>query len=159
MSQKATDALFTAMLAGLKSVLDGGFLYLFAGPMPATPGEALDLVALHTQIAKISAGGDGVTGLTFDAAVGDSIFKSAQAWSGTAAFDGAESAATSLTPSFFRLCPAGDTGRTLVTTPRIQGDIGAIGSGAALEVSSLALAPAAPVSIVTFQGRLRGWGA
>ena len=41
---KATPNLLAAAMAGIKSELDGGTLFYFAGPVPADAGDALDMV-------------------------------------------------------------------------------------------------------------------
>ncbi|WP_251267931.1 hypothetical protein, partial [Enterobacter hormaechei] len=57
-----------ALLGQVKNALDGGFLYVFAGPVPASADDALDMVGSHTQLAKLSVSGGG---LTFSAPVGN----------------------------------------------------------------------------------------
>lgn len=128
---KVTPALAAAALAlGIKAELDGGFVYIYAGPVPAEPGDALNMVDDHTELAKLSVDGDGVTGLTFATPTDATLSKNGDEWSGLVAFDGAEDAETSLTPTFFRFCPSGDNGRGAVTTPRLQGTAsGPTGSG------------------------------
>lgn len=135
---KITADLAEAMLAGVKDALDGGFIFLFAGPVPTNPNDALDMVTLHTQLAKLSVEGDGVTGLTLATPDGFTLSKNDDEWSGTIAFDGADDGETSLAPTFFRFCPAGDTGRGAATTPRLQGTAsGPTGAGDAKVGSDL----------------------
>ena len=112
-------------LAALKAEFDGGRMFWFAGPVPATADEALDMVADHTQLVEMTESGDGVTGLTFQAPSGSAMVKAAaEDWSGLIAFDGAEDAETTLTATFYRFCTDGDTGRGVASAPRLQGTIG-----------------------------------
>ena len=133
---KITADLAEAMLTGVKTALDGGFIYIFAGAVPAGPDEALDMGATHTQLAMISVDGDGVTGLTLAAPSGATLSKNGDEWSGLVAFDGAEDAEASLTPTFFRFCPSGDNGRGAATTERLQGTAGGPTSAADMKLGS-----------------------
>lgn len=142
---------------GIKEQFDAGILYLFAGPVPNTADEALDMVNDHTQVVAISVNGDG-TGLTFDAPVAGVLAKAAaENWTGTVAFDGADDAELSLQPSFFRFCAAGDTGRGAAdgsTGYRIQGSVGPAASGADLLIGGTGvLEPtgAQPVGVFNIQ--------
>lgn len=133
MSSEAAEA----MLAALKTELDAGFMYFFAGPVPDSPEDALDMDAAHTQVAMLSESGDGVTGLTFAAPADHTLTKTpAEDWRGVVLFDGADDSETTLTPTFFRFCPDGDDGRGAATTPRLQGTIGGPNSTADVRLSS-----------------------
>lgn len=136
MSYKITDDLAAAMLTAFKTEMDLGFLYIFAGPVPATPDLALDMGADHTQVAVLTVADDGITGLEFLAATGSVISKNSDVWEGTIEFDGAEDGETTLTPTFFRFCAAADTGRTAADTPRLQGTVGGPSSTADLRLAS-----------------------
>lgn len=134
---RMTPDLAEAVLNALKSELDGGFLYFFAGPVPDGPEDALDMMNDHTQVAMLSESNDGVTGLTFAAASDHTISKTpGEDWRGTVTFDGADDSETTLTPTFFRFCPDGDDGRGAATTPRLQGTIGGPNSTADVRLSS-----------------------
>ena len=133
---RMTPDLAEELLAAFKSELDGGFLYIFAGPVPATPSAALNMGADHTQIARLTEDADGTTGLTFASPVDHTITKApAEAWRGLVAFDGADDSETTLTPTFFRFCPTGDDGRGAADTPRLQGTVGGPNSTANLRLS------------------------
>ena len=133
MAAKATNDLYAAALSAFKDELDGGFLYDFSGAVPAEASDALDVVTEHTELVKMSVGGDGTTGLTFNTPTGNMLSKTtAEVWKGVITFSGAESAETTLTPTFYRFCPAGDDGRGAASTPRIQGTVGGPSSGADL---------------------------
>lgn len=142
MSLKRTIALAQHLAAAIKTNLDGGFLYVYAGPPPATSDEALDLVTLHTELVKISISG-GATGLTFDAPVAGVLSKAAaETWSGTNAFDGVDDADSALAPTFYRFCKSGDNGRgaaNSTTGDRIQGTAGGPSSGADLQFGTATL--------------------
>lgn len=114
-------ALKTALLGtgSVDSVLDGFFIYIFKGPVPATADAVLDMVGQHTQLAVVSLASGGVSGgneLTFGSASAGSISKAAGTWSGPIVSVGAAAggAPTTHTPTFMRLCNGlTDTGRTL----------------------------------------------
>lgn len=122
---KTTVALRNHLLdtGSFAAALGGGRLYLFAGPEPATAGEALDIGTSHALIGEVTESDDGVTGLTFAAASGGVMQKDgSEAWESTAAATGAM--------TFFRFCESGDDGEGDASTSikRIQGTIGPNGS-------------------------------
>ena len=57
----------------LKSLFNGGFIYLYSGPVPATAEEAVD--GSSVLLGKISESDDGVTGLTFEATAPSGILR------------------------------------------------------------------------------------
>lgn len=132
---KYTDALATAMLAALKSELDGGYLYIFAGTVPADCSDALDMATDHTQVVRISVGGAAV-GITFDAPTANTLSKAAaETWSGLVEFDGTVAGPGTITPTFWRLCGPGDNGRSASNVlPRLQGTVGGPASSADLRL-------------------------
>lgn len=133
MSGKNTNDLADTIATAVRTALNGGFLYLYSGPVPATADEALDMVNDHTEIAMFSESDDGITGLTFDASVNGVLNKAAaEDWRATTSFDGADSAELNLAWSFYRFCPSGDNGRGAATGPRVQGTVGGPTSGADL---------------------------
>lgn len=108
-------ALRNALLQGtsVKEALGGGFIYFYAGTVPADADAALDMTVttgVHTQLAKIAADAtpvaDGITGLTFDAVTNGALPKApAQTWAGIIDFvgkDQAQAGVSALTASFFR---------------------------------------------------------
>lgn len=126
---KATPDLAAAALNAMASILNGGTLRYFAGPVPAEAGDALDMVSQHTELVVLSVDGEG-NGLTFDAATGGVLPKAAsETWSGLVDFDGAQDSETTLTPTFFRFCASGDDGRD-AGEGRVQGTIGGPSSSA-----------------------------
>lgn len=118
---------------GIKEQFDGGFLYLFAGPVPNTANEALDLVTSHSGVIKISLDGAGVTGLTFAAPSAGFISKTvAEAWKGTVDITGLHNADSTIDPTFFRFCTAADDGSGVANSTtgyRLQGTVGSISGG------------------------------
>ena len=136
MSYKITDDLAAIMLSAFKSEMDLGFIYVFAGTVPASPDEALDMGSDHTQVAMLTVDDDGTTGLEFDAPDGAVVSKNSDVWEGTIEFDGFEDAEVTLTPTFFRFCAAGDDGRAAATTPRLQGTVGGPASTADLRLAT-----------------------
>lgn len=118
---------------GIKEQFDGGFLYLFAGPVPASADEALDLVTLHSGVAKFTESDDGTTGLTFDAPVDGFIGKAtAEAWEATIDITGFHGSDTTIEPTFFRYCMGADDGSGAANTTtgyRLQGTVGSINGG------------------------------
>lgn len=128
-----SNELAAAALAAVKAELDGGFLYIYSGAVPAAADSALDTDNEHTQLVQLSVGGDGVTGLTFATPTGPVMSKTpAEAWEGLVAFDGAEDSETELTPTFYRFCATGDDGRAADNGPRLQGTVGGPTSGASI---------------------------
>lgn len=136
MSYKATPQALDAMLAMLKSDLDGGTVYVFAGPVPAEAGAALDM-GQHTQVARFTLNGDGATGLTFDAPSDGALPKpGAAVWEGLVAFEGAQAGQSSLAPTFFRFGKTGDNCRASTTAARLQGTAGGPSSSANMKLTS-----------------------
>lgn len=131
-----TPALLAAALNGMKAALDGGNLYYFAGAVPADANDALNMSTTHTQVAKFTESNDGTTGLTFQTATAGTLPKTpAEDWKATVALDGFDAGPT-ITPTFFRFCPAGDNGRGAGSGARVQGTLGGPSSGAFIELVS-----------------------
>ena len=137
MAFEITPALAADAMAALRTSLNGGYLYYFAGPVPANPGDALDMVTQHTQLCRISLNGT-ATGITFAVPTNEVLLKTAaETWSGLVDFAGAQQATPTLTPTFFRFCASGDDGRDgAAGRKRIQGTIGAPASSADLVLGS-----------------------
>lgn len=159
-STATANALANAI--GLTTQLDGGRLYIFAGPEPATADEALDMGADHTEIVEITESGDGSTGLTFDAPAAGLLSKAAaESWQETAAFDGAEDGEASLVATFFRFCASGDDGRSAAnasTGYRLQGSVGNLSSAADMKMSNTTRTNSALVNIDSFGVRIGSIG-
>lgn len=128
-----------AVAGALKDVLDGGFLRLYSGPVPADADAALSGVTLLNEI---SAGGTG-TPLNFEGtAPGGVLVKSvAETWTGDNLAGG--------TPTFFRYVLSGDAGDASSSAVRFQGSAGALGSD--MFISVLPLVDEAPLSFSVFQ--------
>ena len=134
---KYSTSLAELILDAMAGGLNDGFIYYFAGSVPDSADDALDMATDHTEVAKISVAG-GVTGITFDAATGNTLAKAAaEAWSGLIAFDGTVAGPGTITPTFFRFCSAGDDGRAAHAPGdmRLQGTIGGPSSGANIRLS------------------------
>ncbi len=148
---KTSTNLKNTLLSAIKTGLDGGFLYLFSGTAPATSGETLDMVAVHTQIAKLSLSG-GATGLTFATPSAGVMLKTvAEQWEAVAAFSGFASGAGTLAPTFARFCASGDDGRTAGSGARLQFTAGGNGSGKEILLTASPYAPGAAVELKQFQ--------
>lgn len=162
-------ALRNALLEGssVKEELDGGFLYFYAGPVPADADTALDMVDDHTQLAKLAADDPpvdaGVTGLTFEAAATNGALPktAAESWAALVHFNGADDAQAGvgpLTAAFFRFCGPGDDGRAAGTTstPRIQGTIAVAGADINMTSASLSDNGTNEVGLAAFEVRMPG---
>lgn len=152
MSYKLNDDLANKALNAIAAELAGSFLHMFAGPIPTSPDAALDMVNNHTLVNTISVNGDGVTGVSFGTPSASALPKSpAESWVGTAAFDGAEGDETELVATFFRLCASGENGQGAGgASPRLQGSIGATGSGADMERANPTIEAGEVVAIDNF---------
>lgn len=141
MTISISAALRNGMLQGssLKEQLDGGFLYVYAGTVPADADAALDMTNVHTQLVKVTSDAvpadSGSTGLNFDTTASNGALAKAPAetWAGKINFvgkDAAQAGVGPLTATFFRFCAAGDNGQAAGSgsTPRIQGTIGTAGA-------------------------------
>lgn len=151
MAVSLSVALRNGMLQGssLKEQLDGGFIYVYAGPVPADADTALDMTNLHTQLVKITSDAvpadDGSTGINWEsAAVNGAIPKeTTETWAGKINFVGKDAASAGVSPltaTFFRICSAADNGQGVGggSTPRVQGTINT--AGAEFNVTSTSLA-------------------
>lgn len=143
---------------GLKEQLDGGKLFIYAGPVPATADDALDMVEDHTLVAIITESDDGATGLTFeDPDNGILAKKVAETWLGETDFDGADDSDPTLVCTFFRFCADGDNGQGAAdssTGYRLQGTIGGPNSGADMVRGNPEVAEAQPFPIGSFAIRI-----
>lgn len=104
----------------LRSLINGGFLYLFSGPVPATSDEAID--GASALVMKLSESNDGVTGLTFEATATNGILRktTSETWSGEVGVGAGG------TVTFFRFCVGSDNGEGVAggTDYRVQGTVG-----------------------------------
>lgn len=150
MTLKASIALANGLLQGssLKEQLDNGFIFIFAGAVPADADAALDMVGTHTLLAKIAADAvpadAGVTGLQFAAAASNRAIPKlgSQTWAGKVHFvgkDAAQAGVGPLTATFYRFCAAADDGQGAGTgsTPRLQGTVAT--SGGDINLTNVAL--------------------
>ena len=139
---------------GFKSTLqgpDGFFIHLFAGTVPAAPGDALNLATTHTLLGTCTVDSDGTTGCTFDAAVGEVLQKAAaETWGGVFAFDGFGDASPTLTATFFRAAPKADNCQGAGAGPRLQGTITATGGGGDMTLDNVVLASGQQFNVTGF---------
>lgn len=128
-----------AITDSLKALLDGGYLRIYSGAVPASADAALGAAVL---INEISAGGGG-TVLTFEAtAPGGVLVKAvAENWTGNNLVGG--------TPTFFRYVLAADAGDASSSAVRIQGTAGPLGSD--MFISTIPMIESAPQSFSVFQ--------
>ena len=144
MAVKVSTGLRNALLdsSSLKGILDGGFLDIYSGTIPATADDALTGATL---LCRVSNGG---SGLTFDTnAVGGVLSKNpSEVWQGLNTASGVA--------SFFRFVSASDTGAASDTEKRIQGTVAVL--GADLNISNTSLTVSAPQAIQFFYVALPG---
>lgn len=104
----------------LRSLINGGFIYCYTGPVPETADEAVD--GSSALAFKMSVDDDGSTGLTFEASATNGVLRatSSELWKGHNA------TGSSKTITFFRFCVGSDTGDDVagVSDYRLQGTIG-----------------------------------
>lgn len=132
-----------AVTGSKKAALDGGFLYYYSGPVPASADDPID--AASTMLAKFSVNADGLTGLTFEGAAADGVLSksAAEAWKSVVAATG--------NASFFRFCDAGDAGTAAsATAKRIQGTLGTTAASDA-QITTTALVTGATLNVDLFQ--------
>lgn len=139
---KLSTALRQGIAVGdsFKDLLDGGFVHIYTGAVPASADAA---IGSATLLCKLSVGGDDVTPLTFESTAPGGILskKASENWTGNNLVSG--------TPTFFRYVLDGDAGDASTTAIRFQGSAGGLGSD--MFISSLPLVADAPQSFSLFQ--------
>lgn len=146
---RLSNALRTAIMVtgSVKSRLDGGFLFMFAGTQPASAEDA----AAGALLAAVSIDAAGATGLTLVAgdATGQAKKTAAEAWkalglaAGTARWYRFQRLDTNLaTTQAAALAAAGGV------VERVDGSVGT--SGADLIAASVAVALNAPITVDTY---------
>jgi hypothetical protein len=137
MSLKTSTGLRNGVLAtgSLKSLLNGGFIKIYAGTVPSSADDAIGSATLLNTISVNSTG----TGINFDTAASAGVLSKAPAevWSGVNAASG--------TATFYRHVAAADDGTLSTTQPRIQGTVSTV--GADLNLSSVSLTSGATQTI------------
>lgn len=128
---KTSTALRNAALVtgSVKSVMDGGFIDIYAGAVPATADAS---VGGATKLCRISLASS-TTGINFDTdAIEGVILKApAEVWSGVNLATG--------TATFYRFVKVEDDGFASTTAPRIQGSVGVVGADLNLSSTELVL--------------------
>ena len=138
----------------VSGLLTGCAIYIFNGPIPASADEALDMTSTHTQLAVIEPSG----GISFDTPTNGLLPKQAsQTWEGTIAFDGAQSGASSLAATFFRIAASGDNARGAgsSTSYRIQGTAGGPNDGGEMDVGAATLVANGTNTVTLTVGNIR----
>lgn len=150
MTIKVSTALAHAVLVSgsMKTLLDGGFLYLYSGTAPATADAAIGTgQALLVKISKDA----GATGLSFGTTpAAGKLGKNADTWSGgTPSAEG--------TATFYRWCMDDDdgTGAAGVGDYRVQGSVAT--SAADLNMENPVVASSSGIDIDDFGLDLSGW--
>lgn len=119
MTLKLSTGLRTDTLSAgsVKSLLDGGFIDIYSGPVPNSADDSIGSAVLMCRISTDGAG----TGLTLSpTSVSGVLVKDAEdVWIGTKLQTG--------TPTFYRHVAADDDGTASQTAPRIQGSVGLAG--------------------------------
>ena len=120
----------------VQEVFYKGFIDLYTGSIPSSPDNA----PVGTKLVRIYSDGLAV-GISFDdASSGSMNKKTGETWSG--------SGITSGTIGWYRLVAPNDSGGTSTTEERIDGDISTV--GASINLSSLTMQTAVPLTISTF---------
>lgn len=124
---------------GIKGSLAAGFIYIYTGTPPATP----DTGATGTLLGKVTKNNDGITGLTFDAAVaGVSSKAAAETWQFTGLAAGQA--------AWFRFSEAADTPTvTDSTKARIDGTLGTAGADVNIANTSITVGAVSTVDSFT----------
>lgn len=128
-----------AITGSLKALLDGGYLRIYSGTIPASADASIGSAVL---LVEISDGGAGDL-LHFEATAPGGVLSKAvgETWVGTTAVAG--------TPTFFRYVLDGDAGDASTSAVRFQGTAGALGND--MFIDSLPLTVSQPVSFPLFQ--------
>lgn len=113
MALKLSTGMAAELATAKKTALDGGFINIYAGTVPADADAA---IGSATLLCTLTEDGDGVTGLTLDQD-GHILKKpAATVWAGTNVASG--------TATFYRHVAVGDTGAASTTQVREQGLVG-----------------------------------
>lgn len=117
---KLSTGLRDHLLTGgdFQSGVDGGVIYIYSGPEPATADAAL---AGNTLLNVISLNATGA-GITMAAAAASGVLgkNASEVWRGLIVSDG--------TASFYRFASLTDDGLESTTAKRIQGTVGTVGA-------------------------------
>lgn len=124
------------VVGSLKQILDGGFIRVYSGPVPASADAAL---SGNDLLVEISASGLGVT---FEPTAGDAtlVKNLSEIWQGDVLQNG--------TATFFRFEHQADTGTQTTAEVRMQGTVG--GAAADLTISNSSLVQGSPQRLEYF---------
>lgn len=124
---------------GFLEALDGGVLKVYSA---VTPPATADDAVTGTLLMTLTAGGDGVTGLTFEAPVDGLLTKSvSQVWM-------TDAVNVSGSCTYFRFVLPSDAGASSTTAPRVQGSVGLM--GADMNLTSTAVTATEPWTLNYF---------
>ena len=130
MGFEISGAIQDIMMDALKADLDGFYIRIYKGTVPADSGDAIadepgDLLVTITESGS-------ATGLTFEASSGGVLSKAtAETWVGTVTQTG--------TATYYRASPTDDTGTADNTISRLQGTVGTLNADLLLASTSLVL--------------------
>ena len=118
LSSNITNALMVT--GSLRSLINGGFLYLFSGPVPETADEAIDVSS--ALVMKLTESNDGSTGLTFEPTAVNGVLRKET----TETWEGEVGTGAAGTVTFFRFCVGADNGEGIAggSDYRVQGTVG-----------------------------------
>jgi hypothetical protein len=142
MSIKLSTGLRKAMMdtGSFKATMDGGFIKIYKGDVPANADAALGSAVLLCTITKDN---DGTTGLTFaTTATAGSLTKNADVWKGTNVDGG--------TASFYRFVKTGDSGASSTTDIRIQGLASTSGSDLVMSTTTFVFGADETINFCTY---------
>lgn len=126
------------VVGSLKSILDGGVIRVYSGPVPGSADSGL---SGNDLLCEISAGGNGA-GLTFESTASNATLTKSlsEVWQGDNQASG--------TASFFRFVMPSDTGSPTPSEVRVQGTVG--GPASDLTITNAVLALGAPLRLEYF---------
>lgn len=127
------------VVGSLKSILDGGIIRLYSGPVPFSADSGV--IGANDVLCDITVNGSG-TGLTFEATAGNATLTKnlSEIWEGIVTKSGQV--------TFFRFIFPSDSGLTGTAEVRMQGTVG--GPAADLTISNSLLALGAPQRLEYF---------
>lgn len=133
--------MFTLSTKLINSVLDSGWSTVFTTPVmeirTGTRPDSADDAVVGDLLCTVDLPDTG-----YFASASGGVKSKAGTWSGTVSAGG--------TPTWFRIKNSADTGGASTTLPRIDGDLGAMGSGADLMLSAMPIVALDTINIDAF---------
>lgn len=150
-SRGAAAAMFGGGGLTSDNVLGTFFLRVYSGPVPSTPGDALDYAQHHTQLLDVFLNGNSGSAMSFQLVNGVLTKPPGVAWSGTTIFTGKDASESALEPTFYRIyAPSDNVSSEDHEKARIQGTAGGPYSGADLQFNTPLFALGSEQSIGAF---------